>query len=479
MNPERPAWETRYARKLLGGDIVAILFALMLPQLLSDWASGAQETSQTEALATFAWRATYLFVFALIWLIALNVYDTRSPAVFGSGPEEYKRVSIATVFSFGLLSILVVLTSSELPRRVPYLLTFAFGFMLILLGRWMWRKRLHKQRRRHKNTYRTMVVGEEAHTQQTIRQLRANALAGFNVIGVITSRKASHKAQLGVPVVGKYGELMEAVDRFNVDTLIITSSNALTPKKVRRIGWQLEERGVDLIVASSLTDIAGPRLHVRPVSGLPLIHMESPEFSGWRYFVKQLSDLVGALMLLVLLSPLLAWLAIAVRRDSPGPAIFRQTRLGRDGEAFTMFKFRTMYNGAEADLPSLLDSSEVDKVLFKVKTDPRVTKIGGFMRRHSLDELPQLFNVLRGEMSLVGPRPPLPQEVDQYKRWEHRRLLTRPGMSGLWQVSGRSDLSWKESVRLDLLYVENWSFTGDLLILWRTVRTVFRPSGAY
>jgi exopolysaccharide biosynthesis polyprenyl glycosylphosphotransferase len=248
---------------------------------------------------------------------------------------------------------------------------------------------------------------------------------------------------------------------------------------MRQLGWELEASSTTLIVAPALTDVAGPRIHARPVAGLPLIQVDYPAFTGRRYALKRAFDIVVSLLALVILSPVLLVIALLVRRDSPGPALYTQERVGLNGARFHMLKFRSMVVDAEAQLPSLLDRSDGNGVLFKLKSDPRVTRIGAVLRRYSLDELPQLVNVLVGEMSLVGPRPPLASEVERYDEWAHRRLLVRPGITGLWQTQGRSDLSWEDSVRLDLYYVENWSLTGDVIILYRTIRAVVRASGAY
>jgi exopolysaccharide biosynthesis polyprenyl glycosylphosphotransferase len=236
---------------------------------------------------------------------------------------------------------------------------------------------------------------------------------------------------------------------------------------------------VDVVVAPGLIDVTGPRLHIRPVAGLPLLHVEKPEFSGGRRLLKDAVDRLGAAAMLLLLSPLMIAIALAVRFTSPGPALFKQTRVGVRGERFTVLKYRSMHVEAEARLAGLQHLNEHDGLLFKMRDDPRVTKVGRLLRKYSLDELPQLINVLKGDMSLVGPRPPLPSEVDLYPDDVRRRLLVKPGVTGLWQVSGRSDLSWDESVRLDLHYVENWSLVWDFEILWRTFYAVVRGAGAY
>jgi exopolysaccharide biosynthesis polyprenyl glycosylphosphotransferase len=249
--------------------------------------------------------------------------------------------------------------------------------------------------------------------------------------------------------------------------------------RLRDLAWELERTDTDLCVAPALLDVAGPRTTIRPVAGLPLLHMDHPEFTGVRRLIKAAFDRACAASALLLLSPLFAVVCATIRWSDGGPAFFRQVRVGQDGRCFTLFKFRTMVPDAEAKREQLAALNETDAVLFKIRNDPRVTRVGARLRRWSIDELPQLINVLLGEMSLVGPRPALPREAALYGHHVRRRLVVKPGITGLWQVNGRADLSWDESVRLDLRYVENWSFVLDLQILWKTFSAVLRGSGAY
>jgi exopolysaccharide biosynthesis polyprenyl glycosylphosphotransferase len=271
----------------------------------------------------------------------------------------------------------------------------------------------------------------------------------------------------------------EAASRLGADTVIVAGQPRGGSRYIRNLGWALEGTATDLVLASRLTDVAGPRIHFRPVEGLPLIHVEIPQFEGGKHVLKRMLDVVVAAIALVILALPMLIVALLIRIDSPGPALFRQERVGRNGSTFTMLKFRSMVVDAESRLAALAAEDQGNGVLFKMKADPRVTRIGRIIRKFSIDELPQLWNVLVGDMSLVGPRPPLRREVNQYESHVHRRLYIKPGLTGMWQVNGRSDLSWEESVRLDLYYVENWSLTGDLVILWRTVRVLLHPTGAY
>jgi exopolysaccharide biosynthesis polyprenyl glycosylphosphotransferase len=282
-----------------------------------------------------------------------------------------------------------------------------------------------------------------------------------------------------VPVLGSFRAIVDAAMAINADTVAVTACSELTAARLRRLGWQLEGTGIDLVLAPALTDVAGPRIHTQPVAGLPLIHVEAPEFRGARKLVKGFVDRALAFTALFLSLPLLAAIAIAIKLDSRGPVIFRQVRVGLGGREFGVYKFRTMVENADALLADLAARNETDGLLFKMRDDPRVTRVGRVLRKWSLDELPQLANVLLGQMSLVGPRPPLPSEVARYDGDVARRLLVKPGMTGLWQVSGRSDLSWEDGIRLDLYYVENWSLAADLTILWKTFGAVIRTRGAY
>lgn len=263
------------------------------------------------------------------------------------------------------------------------------------------------------------------------------------------------------------------------DSVIITGADVVTPDVVKKLSWDLEKLGVQIIVAPSIMDVAGPRIHTKPVAGLPLLHVQMPGYSGPQHILKRCFDILSSSILILLLSPVMLAIAALVKFTSRGPVIFKQQRIGLNGESFKMWKFRSMVVDAEARLKELRDKNEGNGLLFKMKDDPRITKVGKVLRRFSLDELPQLFNVLGGSMSLVGPRPPLKTEVEQYNDEIGRRLLVKPGVTGLWQVSGRSDLSLEESVRLDLYYVENWTVAGDILILLKTVKAVFGRDGAY
>lgn len=419
---------------------------------------------------------------ALLWMLVLywnKAYDER---VLGYGAEELRRVVSGSLKLAGAVAIGAYLVEVAIARGFLGL-TFILGTALLPAGRWLARRPLHWRRRRGGGWFRrVLVVGDAQNIVHLTNQLSRERHAGYHVVGacVPDALVAPHPQQLGgVPVVGSFSGVVEAARLVGADTVAVTSSAELSGLRLRRLGWQMEGTGIDLVVAPALTDVAGPRIHTQPVAGLPLIHVSSPEFDGARKWVKGLFDRTVALAALIVLSPLFLLISLAIVINSPGQVIFKQRRVGQGGNEFNLYKFRSMVPNAEAMLAQLAAQNEGQGLLFKLRHDPRVTKVGRVLRRYSLDELPQLVNVLRGEMSLVGPRPPLPREVAQYSQDVARRLLVKPGITGLWQVSGRSDLSWEESVRLDLYYVENWSLTTDLAILWKTIGAVLGRRGAY
>lgn len=471
------AWVAGYARRLLLTDIAVVVAAVAGSQLLWFGIDGASLSLSDWGSVAVAYTFVSIALIAA-WMVALRLWSSRDPRILGTGNLEYKRVTDATFFTLGFFAILAYLTKVDLARG--YLLTaIPIGWFFLLFSRWLWRQWLHSKRARGEFMYTVLLVGSRAKVQHVARSIRQERAAGLVVVAVLVPNGRRGETVGGAPVIGDLSSVLAALAETKAETIVLADSDDLPHNAVRDLSWELEAQHVNLIVVPALTDVAGPRIHTRPVAGLPLIHVEFPVFEGRRYAVKRAFDLVASALALVVLIPVFIIISIAVRATSPGPALFRQERVGLNGKTFRMLKFRSMTSDAEEQLSSLLDQSEGNGVLFKLKNDPRVTRVGSFLRRHSLDELPQFINVLRGDMSIVGPRPPLASEVAKYDEAARRRLLVKPGVTGLWQVSGRSNLSWEDTVRLDLFYVENWSLTGDLIIIYRTVRALIRPEGAY
>lgn len=418
----------------------------------------------------------------LVWLASLKVQRCYDDRVLGYGAEEYRAVASASLRLAGGVAIAGYVAEVGVARSF-LAISFAAGTAGLVVARFVARKRLHWARSRGLGwSRRVLVVGDAAHVLELVHTLRREPYTGYQVVGacIPDALLAPVPQRLGdVPVVGSFRGILAAAAATGVDTIAVTASGELTAARLRRLGWQLEGTGVDLVLAPALTDVAGPRIHTRPVAGLPLIHVEAPEFRGVGKIVKDFVDRAVSFVVLTLALPVLVVIALAIKLDSRGPVIFRQIRVGQGGREFGVYKFRTMVINADALLDELAAKNETDGLMFKMRRDPRVTRVGRFLRKWSLDELPQLANVLVGHMSLVGPRPPVPSEVARYDGDVARRLLVKPGITGLWQVSGRSDLPWEDGIRLDLYYVENWSLAADITILWKTFGAVACGRGAY
>ncbi|WP_345752699.1 sugar transferase [Microbacterium rhizophilus] len=478
---ERPAssgraadWRNRYARGLRITDAATLIVVVFGTQYL--WLGWhATLPGQVGFLpSSYTLLSTIILI---LWMLALALNDTRNDRVIGVGSIEYKRIFDASFQLFGAIAILAFLLQVSIARGF-LLVSFPIGILALFLERWLWRRWLGKKRKNGEYAARVVLVGSERSVIHVARELRRSPGAGYHVVGacVPAGRMSTTVRGTDIPVVGNVNSVERAMAVAGADTVVVASTDELGPAKIKEISWALEAGRQHLVLAPSIADIAGPRIHTRPVSGLPLIHVETPRFSAGQRFVKRMLDLFASVALVVVFSPLLLGLAVIVKASSPGPILFRQTRVGLHGGEFKMLKFRSMVQDAEARLAALQQERDHgNEIMFKMRDDPRVTPVGKIMRRFSLDELPQLLNVIGGSMSLVGPRPPLPREVDQYADHVHRRFLVKPGITGLWQVSGRSALSWDDTVRLDLSYVENWSLLGDLVILLKTFRAALMP----
>jgi exopolysaccharide biosynthesis polyprenyl glycosylphosphotransferase len=432
-------------------------------------------------LARFQGTAPLLYALLLgpLWLGIVATQRGYESRFLGTGPEEYRRIMNSGLIFFAAIAVVAFSVKFDLSRGYV-LMAVPITVALALLGRHFLRRWVYRLRLRGHGLQRVLLVGRADSAAATVDFLRREPEHGLVAVGLCIPRSDLYVSHVhDVPVVGWLDNVLEAVDRTAADVVAVVSHPDLSGTALRRLAWSLEESRIDLLVSPGIIEVAGPRLSIRPVAGLSLLHLERPSLSGGRLIVKATLDRLAGLAILALASPVVAVAALAVRLTSSGPALFRQTRVGAHGQEFTMYKLRSMVHNAQ-DLRSWLEEhNEADGALFKIRNDPRITRVGAFLRRYSIDELPQLWNVVRGEMSLVGPRPPLPEEVASYTSDAIRRLRVRPGLTGLWQVSGRSDLSWEESLRLDLRYVDNWSWALDAAILWRTSKAIVGRSGAY
>jgi exopolysaccharide biosynthesis polyprenyl glycosylphosphotransferase len=459
----------RYRQIIIASDLAAGLAAGLL-SLIARF--GAEANASYIVLSLLA---------PVLWVAAVASQRGYENRFLGTGPDEYRRLADATLVLFALTAATSFLFNGDLSRRYV-VVALPVALVLSFVGRRQLRSWLFKRRLAGQGLQRVLVVGRADSVAHLVEQFDREPWHGLVAVGACVpsaSEDAEWSLQSQIPVVGDPDAILDTVDELGVEVVAVASHPDLSGHALRRLAWSLDERGIELIVSPGIIEVAGPRLSIRPVAGLSLLHLDRPVTRGGRMLVKGVIDRLLALTLLLMASPVMVLAAVCVKASSRGPVIFRQTRIGVGGRPFRMLKFRSMVADAEARRAELEKHNEDDGLKFKIRNDPRVTRVGAFLRRFSVDELPQLWNVVRGDMSLVGPRPPLPEEVEAYDTDATRRLRVRPGLTGLWQVSGRSDLTWEESLRLDLRYVDNWSFWLDVAILWRTWRAVLSRSGAY
>ncbi len=469
-------WVKRLQRSVAFTDALVVVFATASTHTL--WFGFSQVFVSTALTSDFGVDyVTFSAVLVVAWMLVLTLGGTRDSRILGTDSTEYRRIINATLLLFGTIAVFAAMTQTDFARG--YLATaFPLGTVLLLLSRWSWRRWLHAKRRRGELSFRVLLIGSAVAVRELIDSLAMRTDAGYRVVAAVVTDD-DHVTRIDdVPVYAAADDFGNTLAASSPDTVMVVGSDS-SSSRINELSWRLDP-GQQLVVAPQLVGVAGSRIHTRPVAGLPLIHVETPSYDGPKRFAKRAFDLVFAAGLVVLLAPLFAITAIVIKITSRGPVFYGQERIGLSGEPFTMLKFRSMVTDADAHLADLLTAQGTGTTpLFKVKDDPRITPAGRVLRRYSIDELPQLFNVLKGDMSLVGPRPQRDGEVRLYDSKAGRRLVVKPGMSGLWQVSGRSNLSWEDSIRLDLFYVENWSITNDIIILLRTARAVFGANGAY
>ena len=464
---KRPAvWVRKYLRLAALGDFCCAAAAALAAVLLRFGEDAGHPYIALSLTLPVLWLAA-------LWLA--GAYDVR---VVGTGSDEFRKVMNAGVGLTAAIAIGSYANNIELSRG--YLLIALPGMTLLdLIVRYAMRKRLHRLRAGGRCMQSVVAVGHEAAVAGLIAELRRDSYHGLSVAAACVTHPPGCGDIAGIPVYGGVDDVTAAVSHFAADTVAVTSCPEMDAFRLRALAWELEKAGTGLCVSPALLDVAGPRTTIRPTAGLTLLHVDHPRLDGIRLAGKAVFDWCLAGLALVMLAPLMGVLALMIRLEDGGPVLFTQMRVGRAGKTFRIYKFRTMVVDAEQRKAALMARNEHDGVLFKLRNDPRVTAVGAHLRRWSVDELPQLFNVLLGDMSLVGPRPPLPDEAAKYAEHVHRRLVVKPGITGLWQVNGRANLPWDEAVRLDLRYVENWSFALDLQILWKTFSALLRRSGAY
>jgi exopolysaccharide biosynthesis polyprenyl glycosylphosphotransferase len=470
-------WAAAYRARLRISDALVVSAVVLIAQLVRFGFDAGPNVS-----ADVSTRYSLMsFAVILVWLISLAAFQTRDHRVVGVGSIEYRRVVNASSTTFGLLAIFFIVAGADSSRWF-FIVALPLGLLGLVGSRWVWRRWLISQRVDGRALSRVLVVGRLVDVENVARQIDLKVGAGYRVVGAVVQSDdvdARPRFLRDMHISTNLDEVPDLAKSMDVDGVIVAGQPDVGADYIQDLAWKLEGSSAELILATSLANVAGPRIHFRPVDGLPLIHVEIPQFDGGKHLVKRLMDVILSGTALIVLSPVFLVISLLIRLGDDGPIFFSQDRVGRGGTTFRMYKFRSMVVDAQERLAELATLNESDGLLFKIRNDPRVTKLGRVLRKYSMDELPQLWNVLVGDMSIVGPRPPLPQEVLGYDDHVHRRLYIKPGLTGMWQVNGRSALTWDESVRFDLYYVENWSVIGDLVLMWRTIKVLVRPDGAY
>ena len=483
----RPLWRYLYVAALVAVDVLVMLLSLVICFAFNP---GAYDTV-TRAMPIWA----FLLAYCVIGLLCLAFAGAYHRHVMAEGYELYTKLINAAIFTIVLASCVAFMLNLQLPRTALIIAPLV-GLVCELVARWMMRCLLHHHRRRGECKYTTVIVGSSEGINRTLRLTRRNSALGYMPVAVcpiapdprmddayvvtnfVPDPNIEGADKLRVLSFGS--RFARTIERMGVQEVYIADVLSRDSKLLHAMSLAVESLGIELAISVSLADIGGHRLHLRNSAEQQVLIASLPQYRTTTYVIKRIIDIVLSAVALIVSSPIMLGVAIAIKLDDGGPVLFKQTRVGIHGKPFTMYKFRSMVTNAEEIKAKLAaESGQTDRFIFKLKDDPRITKVGKFIRKTSLDEFPQFFNVFKGDMSLVGPRPALPDEVARYGSLYSTRLLVKPGITGPWQVSGRSDLSQEQSEFLDVSYIENWSITGDLAILAKTVMVVFRGTGSY
>ena len=483
----RPLWRYLYVAALVAVDVLVMLLSLVICFAFNP---GAYDTV-TRAMPIWA----FLLAYCVIGLLCLAFAGAYHRHVMAEGYELYTKLINAAIFTIVLASCVAFMLNLQLPRTALIIAPLV-GLVCELVARWMMRCLLHHHRRRGECKYTTVIVGSSEGINRTLRLMRRNSALGYMPVAVcpiapdprmddayvVTNFVADPDIEGAdkLRVLSFGSRFARTIERMGVQEVYIADVLSRDSKLLHAMSLAIESLGIELAISVSLADVGGHRLHLRNSAEQQVLIASLPQYRTTTYVIKRIIDIVLSAVALVISSPIMLGVAIAIKLDDGGPVLFKQTRVGIHSKPFTMYKFRSMVTNAEEIKAKLAaESGQTDRFIFKLKDDPRITKVGKFIRKTSLDEFPQFFNVFKGDMSLVGPRPALPDEVARYGSLYSTRLLVKPGITGPWQVSGRSDLSQEQSEFLDVSYIENWSITGDLAILAKTVMVVFRGTGSY
>lgn len=489
-----PRWQVAFQFVVVLLDVVAMAASTLIVFAL--W------PRSRETLVHWGAEGPLVFIAlsSALWVLCLYLCGAYNRHVMGEGYDLYTKIANSSVMNFVMVSAASYFLNVDTPRSLA-IFTAILGGILTCVTRWMLRCALRRQRKKGECAYNALIVGSPEGIHACLKMLQDNPMAGYRPVAVSAVNRGVPTADPSGKVINHFtpaifepqnaaeerlrqvpfnSHLAQAARHYGIKTVLVADAIDRTSVAMRALALSVESQGIELALSVDVADVAGAELRVRQVPGMQILTARLSQYTAWARFWKRFFDILLSGIALIILAIPMAIVAFLVHREDGGPAIYTQTRVGLYGKHFTIYKFRSMRTDADEIRARLIEETgQQDRFIFKMKDDPRITKIGKFIRKTSIDELPQFFNVFKGDMSLVGPRPPLPEEVARYGSLYSSRLLVKPGITGAWQVSGRSDLSAEESERLDVSYVENWSLTGDFVILCKTVKVVLLGSGSY
>jgi exopolysaccharide biosynthesis polyprenyl glycosylphosphotransferase len=473
-----------YSRGVMLVDALVLIATTMITYVINYGSLENTDNIYDEGLLDLTVSPQFVgLAIGFTWLLMLTLFRSRDPKIVGSDNVEYQRVLNSGIVVLGLLALATMYFKVDV-SRVYVTEVIAIGIAALLIARRSGRAWLNKHRKAGNYTRRVAIYGPIEEIELELQRYAAQKESEFEPYVTIEDKGGLVVKHIGSDQTTSTDiiHLADVLASESIELLQVVGSGPSSAKTHKKLQWALDGWDIGFVVSPAITGVSSSRLTTRVIAGTPLIKITSTKFSGPQYFFKTVMDLFGSILALIISLPVVLVTAIFVKLEDKGPAFFTQTRVGLNGQHFTMYKLRSMKVGAElehAERQQAAASKLTNSNMYKDPEDPRVTKVGKFIRKYSIDELPQFLNVLKGDMSLVGPRPPLLSEVEQWKGHESRRLLVKPGVTGPWQIGGRSLLTWEETVAIDLTYVENWSVLTDISIIFKTVVYVFRGSGAY
>jgi len=473
-----------YARAMGLADFFVLLFVCIVAYLLNYGSLFSADNFNEQGLLRFGVSPQAVGIgLGFGWLIYLGIFKSRDTKIIGSDFVEYRRVLSASLSVLGTMAFFALFFKVDV-SRVYVSEVIVFGHIFLVLERKLGSMWLLKQRKAGKLRRRVAIYGSSAEVESELASYNSRKEAEFEPVLTLEGVSPIKVNYIGSTITKAVSleDLGEFLAAEGIELLQVVGYGPGATEVHRHLYWALDGQDISFVVSPAITGVSSAKLSTRVVAGAPQLEISSTKFTGRRYFIKTCMDLFLGLIAFLISLPIVLVTALIVKLEDKGPAFFKQARVGVNGKEFTMYKLRSMKVGAEhehAARQKELADKLTNSNMFKDPEDPRVTKVGKVIRKYSIDELPQFLNVLKGDMSMVGPRPPLPSEVQDWKNHETRRLLVKPGVTGPWQIGGRSLLTWEETVAIDVNYVENWTVLTDVSIILKTIAYVFKGSGAF